>query len=269
MQSEKPPVKKVPFLRSPLFDILQFLLLLGGVVWLLLLSVEQLEYEWDWAALPDYFIQKNGSNWQVGLLLQGLVVTLQVSFFGLIGAFLVGLITALLRRSDSGVARILAKIYLETSRNTPLLIQIFFIYFVLGPVLGIGRFASAILALSLFDGAYTSEILRSGIEAVPKGQYEAAKTLGLSPFVTWRYVIIPQALRKILPPLTSQSISLVKDSALVSTIAIYDLTLQAQQIIAETYLTFEVWFVVAVLYLAITLSLSFLVGFVEKVFRVP
>ncbi len=269
MQSAKPPVKKAPFFRSPLFDIVLFLLLLAVGVWLLLQSAARLEYQWDWGGVSEYLIVRDGAGWKSGMLLQGLVITLQVSFFGLIGAFIVGLTTALMRRSDSAVARTLAAIYLEVSRNTPLLIQIFFIYFVLGPVLGIGRLFSAVLALSLFDGAYTSEIFRSGIEAVPRGQYEAAKTLGLSPFVTWRHIIIPQALRKILPPLTSQSISLVKDSALVSTIAIYDLTLQAQRIIAETYLTFEIWFVVAVIYLLITLSLSFLVGFVEKIFRIP
>ncbi len=269
MQPAKPPVKKIPFLRSPSFAVVQFLLLLAVIVWLLLQSAARLEYQWDWAGVTEYLVVADDTGWKSGLLLQGLVITLQVSFFGLIGAFIVGLTTALMRRSDSVVARTLAAIYLEISRNTPLLIQIFFIYFVLGPVLGIGRLFSAVLALSLFDGAYTSEIFRSGIEAVPRGQYEAAKTLGLSPFVTWRHIIIPQALRKILPPLTSQSISLVKDSALVSTIAIYDLTLQAQRIIAETYLTFEIWFVVAVIYLAITLFLSFLVGFVEKIFRVP
>ncbi len=269
MQPESPPARKVPFFRSPLFDLLLFSLLLAVVGWLLLISANQLEYEWDWGSIPEYLLTKDGDGWHAGLLLQGLVITLQVSFFGLIGAFFVGLITALLRRSDSFMARALATLYLETSRNTPLLIQIFFIYFVFGPILGLGRFFSAVLALSLFDGAYTAEIFRSGIEAVPKGQYEAAKSLGLSPFVTWRHIIIPQALRKIVPPLTSQSISLVKDSALVSTIAIYDLTLQAQRIIAETYLTFEVWFVVASIYLVITLSLSFLAGFIKNIFEIP
>ncbi len=269
MQPEAPPIRKVSFFRSPLFDLLLFILLLTVAVGVLLESAEKIEYEWDWGSIPEYLVIKSGDGWHFGLLLQGLVITLKISFFGLIGAFIVGLLTALMRRSDSVVARGLASIYLETSRNTPLLIQIFFIYFVFGPVLGFGRFFSAILALSLFDGAYTAEIFRSGIDAVPRGQHEAAKSLGLPFFVTWRYVILPQALRKILPPLTSQSISLVKDSALVSTIAIYDLTLQAQVIIAETYLTFEIWFVVAILYLIITLSLSFLSGFVEKILSIP
>ena len=143
-------------------------------------------------------------------------------------------------------------------------IQIFFIYFVLGPVLGLERLPSAILALSLFEGAYASEIFRSGILSVSKGQYEAAYSLGHSGYETYRYIILPQAIRTMLPPLTSQAISLVKDSALVSTIAIYDLTMQAQALIAETYLTFEIWFTVAGMYLVITVILSAVVNILER-----
>lgn len=247
--------------------MLLFSLLLAVMGWFLLKSSQRLEYEWDWTTIPEYLLYKDRSGWHAGPLLLGLAITLKISFFGLLGTFVVGLVTALLRRNNSQVARVLTAIYFEISRNTPLLIQIFFLYFVLGPVLGLGRFPAAILALSLFNGAYTSEIFRSGIEAIPKEQYEAAKTLGLPTYITWRYVIFPQALRKILPPLTSQSISLVKDSALVSTIAIYDLTLQGQRIIAETYLSFEIWFVVAAMYLILTFSLSSVVSFLEKTYK--
>jgi polar amino acid transport system permease protein len=135
-------------------------------------------------------------------------------------------------------------------------VQLFFLYFVLAPLLGIGRFTSGVLALSLFEGAYASEIFRAGIVSIEKGQWEAAHSLGLSGFLTYRHVILPQAIRRILPPLTSQAVSLVKDSALVSTIAIYDLTMQAQVVTSETFLTFEVWFTVAAIYLVITTMLS-------------
>ena len=141
---------------------------------------------------------------------------------------------------------------------------LFFIYFVLGPVLGLDRFPAAVLALSLFEGAYASEIFRSGILAVERGQIEAAASLGLNRYQIFRLIILPQAIRTILPPLTSQAISLVKDSALVSTIAIYDLTMQAQALISETFLTFEIWFTVAILYLVITVTLSFFVVFLEN-----
>jgi polar amino acid transport system permease protein len=170
--------------------------------------------------------------------------------------------------SDSFVGRVVARGYLELIRNTPLLVQIFFLYFVLGPVLGIGRFTSAVLALSLFEGAYASEIFRAGIVSIMRGQWEAAYSLGFSTFHTYRYVVLPQGIRRVLPPLTSQAVSLVKDSALVSTIAIYDLTMQGQIIISETFLTFEIWFTVAALYLVVTVVLSTVVNIMENRLRV-
>jgi polar amino acid transport system permease protein len=171
-------------------------------------------------------------------------------------AALLGLVTALLRMSNSFVGRALARGYLELIRNTPLLVQLFFIYFVLAPVLGFGRFTAGVLALSLFEGAYASEIFRAGIVSIDRGQWEACHSLGLRAIDTYRYIILPQAIRRILPPLTSQAVSLIKDSALVSTIAIYDLTMRAQIIISETFLTFEVWFTVAAIYLVLTVMLS-------------
>jgi polar amino acid transport system permease protein len=149
-----------------------------------------------------------------------------------------------------------------------LLVQIFFLYFVMAPILDVSRFSAAVLALTLFEGAYASEIFRAGILAIDRGQWEAARGLGLPSTVIYRKVILPQALRRIAPPLTSQGISLIKDSALVSTIAVYDLTMQGRAIIAETFLTFEVWFTVAAVYLLITLCLSSLVHFLEKRFPV-
>ena len=184
-------------------------------------------------------------------------------------SFIFGLVTALLRLSHSVVGRILARGYLEFIRNTPLLVQIFFIYFVLAPVLDINRFVSAVLALSLFEGAYASEIFRAGIVSVQKEQWQAAYSTGLSTYQVYRFIILPQAVRWMLPPLTSQAVSLVKDSALVSTIAIYDLTMQGQAIIAETFLTFEIWFTVAAIYFIITVALSFIATILEHRLRIP
>lgn len=257
------------FFRSPLFDTLQFLLLLAGLGWLALRSAENIGYNWQWYRIPKYLFSVTEAGIAAGPLLQGLKITLVISLVSLVPALLFGLITAMLRLSDSFVARGLAIFYLETSRNTPLLIQIFFIYFVLGPALGLDRLPSAIIALSLFEGAYASEIFRSGIESVAAGQVEAARSIGLTTFATYRHIIIPQAIRTVLPPLTSQAISLVKDSALVSTIAIYDLTMQAQALVAESYLTFEIWFTVAAIYLMITVILSLLVGILEKRLKLP
>ncbi len=254
--------------RSPLTDIVQFALLALLVIWFFVRSTESLGYNWQWARIPAFLfrLDANGLTW--GPLMEGLMVTFQISGISLVLAFTIGLTTALFRLSDSFVARSIAQFYLETSRNTPLLIQLFFIYFVAGPVIGLGRFPSAVLALSLFEGAYASEIFRAGIVSIDRGQREASYSLGLSGLDTYRYIILPQAIRRILPPLTSQAISLIKDSALVSTIAIYDLTMQAQALIAETFLTFELWFTVGGMYLAVTTVLSLFVNYLENRFRI-
>ncbi len=247
-------------------DLGQFILLIILLAFLAEKSVENVGYYWQWYQVPNFIFSYGEEGFNQGPLLEGLKITLLISVVSLFFAFLIGLITALLRLSASPVAQAVATFYLEISRNTPLLIQIFFIYFVLGPVLGLERFTSAILALSLFEGAYTSEIFRSGILSIDKGQHEAAASLGLSGIDTYRFIVLPQAIKTVLPPLTSQAISLVKDSALVSTIAIYDLTMQAQALVAETYLTFEIWFTVALLYLVINILLSCLVFIMEQKF---
>ncbi|MDJ0988874.1 MAG: amino acid ABC transporter permease [Desulfobacterales bacterium] len=254
--------------RSPLGDILQFALLLLALIWFFARSTENLGYDWQWGRIPAFIvdIDADGLNW--GPLMVGLMVTFKLSGISLVLAFLIGLTTALLRLSNAFIARAIAQVYLETIRNTPLLIQLFFIYFVVGPVIGLGRFPSAVLALSLFEGAYASEIFRAGILSINRGQREASYSLGLSAGDMYRFVILPQAIRRILPPLTSQAVSLIKDSALVSTIAIYDLTMQAQTLIAETFLTFELWFTVGGMYLAVTTTLSLLVYYLENRFRV-
>jgi len=242
-------------------SIAAYLLTMLGLAWAVLHGAETMGYNWQWYRVPRFIIQEDGSP---GPLLQGAGVTLLVSGLGLLGASVLALGTALLRLSRSVVGQALARGYLELIRNTPLLVQIFFIYFVFAPVAGLGRMPSAVLALSLFEGAYASEIIRAGILAIPRGQWEGALSLGMTRASVYRQVILPQALRNVLPPLTSQAVSLVKDSALVSTIAIYDLTMHGQAIIAETFLSFEIWFVVAAIYLVFTVTLSSLARMLEK-----
>ena len=253
-----------PFWRSPLADFIQFLLMIGVVVWFFSRSVEEMGYHWQWYQIPRYLYSITDNGMSAGPLLHGLAVTLQISLVSLLLAFGVGLTSALLQLSNSLPGKLIARLYLEISRNTPLLIQLFFIYFVMGPILGLDRFWAAVTALSLFEGAYASEIFRAGIISIEKGQWEASHSLGLSHKHAYRFIIIPQAIKRILPPLASQAISLIKDSALVSTIAVYDLTMVAQALIAETFLTFELWFSVALMYLALTIVLSFLVSYLEK-----
>ena len=252
---------------STLLEFLKFFALIGLVLWLLANGTRELGYNWQWYRVPRFIFSVTDGQFSPGPLLSGLLVTFHITGVSLVLFFVFGIVTALMRRSRFFTLRSLARLYLEIIRNTPLLIQLFFIYFALSPFLGLSAFASAVLALSLFEGAYASEIFRAGIESIPKGQWEAAHSLGFSTFQTYRYIVLPQAIRYILPPLTSQAISLVKDSALVSTIAIYDLTMQGQAIVSETFLSFEIWFTVAAIYLSITLTLSFLVRLMENKLR--
>jgi polar amino acid transport system permease protein len=260
--------RRSPFLsRSVWIDVVKFLALVAVLTWVMYRGTGRLGYHWQWYRVPQYLVEVSDGTIRPGPLIDGLLITFQVSALGLILAFLFGLVTALLRMSDSLVGTTVARLYLEIVRNTPLLVQLFFLYFVIAPVLGIGRFTSAVLALGLFEGSYASEIFRSGIVSIHRGQWEAAYSLGLGTYHTYRYIILPQAVRRMLPPLTSQAVSLVKDSALVSTIAVYDLTMRAQVIISETFLTFEIWFTVAAMYLVITVLLSSVVNVLENRLR--
>jgi polar amino acid transport system permease protein len=253
-------------MRSPVTHVLKFLFVIFGVIWFVIRGGERLGYNWQWYQIPKYIFTFDNGEFVSGPFLDGLMITFRITGVSLVLAFTIGLVTALFRLSNSILARTLARIYLELVRNTPLLVQLFFIYFVLSPILDINAFTSAVMALSLFEGAYISEMIRAGIVSIHRGQWEGAYSLGLSLFHTYRYIIIPQALRRVLPPLTSQSIALIKDSALVSTIAIYDLTMQGNALVSETFLTFEIWFTVAAIYLLITATLSFLVNFMEHRF---
>lgn len=254
--------------RSPWKDLLQFALLIALLAWLLSLSTARLGYYWQWYRIPRYLFKTEDGHLVAGELIQGLLFTFRISGVSLVLALAIGLGTALLRLSNSFMGRVLSRIYLEVIRNTPLVVQIYLVYFVLGPILGLGRFASAVMALSLFEGSYMSEILRAGIVSLHKGQWEAAYSLGLSTLDTYRDVILPQAVRRILPPLTSEVISLIKNTSLVSLVSLSDLALQARVIAADTFLTFEVWFATAFIYLLVTVPLSVIVHAMEKRFTI-
>lgn len=249
--------------HRPALDAIKIVLSVAAVTWLAVRGTQAIGYHWQWYRIPRFIAAVDANGVTPGPLLYGLGITLMICAAGLVLSMIFGLVAALFRLSESFLARALARVYLESIRNTPLLVQLFFIYFVLGPILDIDNFMAAVLALSLFEGAYISEIIRAGIVSIHKSQWDAAHTLGLTGLQTYRHVILPQAARRILPPLTGQAVSLIKDSALVSTIAVYDLTMRAQEIIAETYLAFEIWFTIAAMYLVLTVALSFATGRME------
>lgn len=203
------------------------------------------------------------SHITAGPLLLGLGLTLKISLFSLIGSLLLGLAVGLGRVSRFAAARDLSSIYVEIIRGTPLLVQIFIVYFFIGTVLRLPAFWAGVVALSAFTAAYVAEIIRAGIQAVPKGQTEAAQSLGLSNIQIMRHVVLPQATRRSLPPLAGQFINLIKDSSLVSVMALTDLTKAGREIVGSTFAAFEVWFTVAMMYLLLTGGLSWLVQRLE------
>jgi len=255
-------------LRSPWRDIAQFILLIVVLGWLISLSTSRLGYNWQWYRVPRFIVRREEGRLVAGPLIEGLLFTFRIAGLSLGLSLILGLTTAIVRLSDSWMGRILTRVYLEVIRNTPLVVQVYLVYFVIGPILGLERFTSAVIALSLFEGAYMSEIFRSGIVSLPAGQWEAAYSLGLSPFDTYQDVILPQAIRRVLPPLTSEVISLIKNTSLVSLVSLSDLALQARVIAADTFLTFEIWFTTALIYLALTVPLSLAEHYLEKRFKV-
>lgn len=204
------------------------------------------------------------SGWTAGPLAVGLWMTLKISAVSLVFALILGLLAGLGRVSRSVAVHDLATAYVELIRGTPLLVQIFIFYFFIGTVLSLSAFAAGVAALAVFTGAYVAEIVRGGIEAVPRGQAEAARSLGMTPAQAMRHVILPQAIRKSLPALAGQFISLIKDSSLVSVMALTDLTKAGREVVSSSFSPFEVWFSVALLYLVLTGALSLLVRRLER-----
>lgn len=223
-----------------------------------------MEYNWQWYRVDRFIYRIVDGEFISGPLLQGLMVTFKITAFSMVLTILIGLATALFRMSNSFSGRLLANIYLELIRNTPLLVQLFLFYFIVAPIIGIDRFWTGVLCLSFFEGSFAAEIIRAGIQSVPKGQTEAANALGFSRFNRYRDIILPQSVPLILPPMTGLVINLIKHSAIVSVIAVADLTTEGLNIISETFMAFEIWFTVAAIYLVVTVALSLFVSWLES-----
>ena len=259
----KPPTRSIKWWNSRWFDVSQLVLFFGALIWLTLNGAAQMGYNWQWYRLPKYFWKVIDGKLIWGPLMDGLFVTLEIGLYGIIITLLIGLTTAMLRMSQSWIGNLVAQVYLEAIRNTPLLVQMYVFYFVFAPILEIPRFWVGVLCISFFEGTFASEIIRAGILSVQRGQWEASTSVGLSRWNTYRYIVLPQAVPLMLPPLTGVLINLIKHSAIVSVIAVFDLTTQGLDIIADTFMSFEIWLTVAAMYLGITIVLSLLVSILE------
>lgn len=199
------------------------------------------------------------------MLLEGAKLTVQLTSIAVFFGIILGTITGMARISK-GPVKYLAASYIDVIRGTPLLVQTFLIFYGLPSLIQrpIPAYMAAVLALSVNSGAYVGEIVRSGIQSIEKGQWEASASLGLSKGQTMGLVILPQAFRRILPPLGNEFIALLKDSSLVSVIALEELVRKGQIIIGRTFRPFEVWLAVALIYFIMTFTVSRLVNVVER-----
>ncbi len=254
-----------------------------------------LQYEWQWGAIPQFLVRFDGEagRWIPNVLLQGLLTTIRLSVWGTLLATLIGMVMGMFRTSPVLFRRMTARTYVELTRNLPPLVLVFIFYYFVStqvlPALGIdslitnasdrvrtlstvlfappqllSAFLAGLFALAVFEGAYITEIVRAGIESIDRGQWEAASALGFTRGQSLRHVILPRAIRRILPPLAGQFISTIKDSAIVSVISIQELTFQGLELMASTRLTFEIWITITVLYLMLTLTCAFAAGVLEK-----
>ena len=202
---------------------------------------------------------------QMPYLLEGVWMTIRLTFFAVGVGIIIGTILGLARVSKNKIFGGIAKAYIEFFRGTPLLVQLFLLYFGL-PSLGIDmpNYLAAVIGLGLNSGAYVGEIVRSGINAINTGQMEAARSLGMNYSQAMKYVVLPQAIKQVIPPLGNEFIALLKDSSLVSVIAVRDLTRQGRLIISRTYRSFLFWVVVAILYFIMTFAMTRLVNYLER-----
>ena len=202
------------------------------------------------------------------ILIPGLTVTIPLTVISFALAMVIAIVVALIQFAKVRVLKDIARFYVWVIRGTPLLVQLFVVFYGL-PNIGIliNPFPAAIIVFAINEGAYCAETIRAGLEAVPYGQMEAGRSLGLNWSQTMRFIIIPQAFKRIIPPLGNEFIAMLKDSSLVSVIGFEELTRQGQLVIASTYGAMEIWTAVALIYLLMTMPITRLVAYLEKRFK--
>lgn len=255
-----------------------------------------LNYNWRWHLIPNYILGWHTSReeWFANLLLQGLASTIRISIYASILALILGTVLGIARCSGNLTIRMLARTYLELLRNIPPVVIIFIFFFFLSQQLidwlnidrwarGIARqeniavwefffgemrrfpsLISGVIVLALFESAFVGEIVRAGIQSVPKGQREAARSIGMSRGQEMRYIVLPQAMKKVVPPMANQFITLIKDSSIISLISVQELTFKTVELVASTRMIFEAWLTTAAFYFIICFGLSRLFARLEK-----
>jgi len=240
--------------KAHVFSLILVVLLLAAVFWF---GFSRLGYRFAWDTIYNYRIN----------FLKGYGTTLLLSLFALLLSLVLGILFGLGQSSTILPLRYLSRFYVELVRGTPLLVQILIFFYVIANAAGLNnRFIVGILIMALFSGAYIAEIIRGGVESIAASQLESARSLGFTPTQTYIHVIFPQVITRILPSLAGQLASLIKDSSLLSVIAIKEFTMAAREMNANTFSTMEAYIPLAVGYLLLTLPISRLTRYLEKRF---
>jgi polar amino acid transport system permease protein len=270
-----------------LTDAAILVVLLGLVVWMGVRASENFQYRWNWSSVWPFIIRidPETGRWAPNVLLQGLLTTIRLALWGMLLATLIGILMGWARTCERLLPRLIAASYVMLVRNIPPVVFVFiFVYFIsshfmpalrladrvrtwpaewqtvvellFGPVAMLDNFLLGLICLSVFSGAYVTEIVRAGLQSVPRQQIEAGQSLGLTGFDQFRFVVLPQAFRTVLPALAGQLIQLIKDSSLVSLVSIQELTFMAQDVQVSTQRVFEVFVLIAVVYFVLCLGLS-------------
>ena len=290
---------KVKSLKFSIIDIAVIFLIVAALSIFFSRMNTVLEYNWKWDAIPNYFFFWDAKTGELkaNILVQGFITTIKLSIWSTLIGFFLGTISGVMGAKGSFEQRFISRAYVETIRNIPsLVLVIIFYYFVSSQFLDvlhidiwlrgsseivqhiagfffagpgqINSFISAVIALGLYEGAYVSEIVRGGIISIHQGQWEASFSIGLSKTKTFLLVILPQTFRKVAFPLAGQFISTIKDSAIVSVISIQELTFQGMELMAVTFLTFEIWITITLLYFILTFTVSNIVALLEKKYAI-
>ncbi|NKC13297.1 MAG: ABC transporter permease subunit [Gammaproteobacteria bacterium] len=252
-------------------------------------------YEWHWAFLPEYILRwdEEQQAYAPNLLLNGLAMTFRLALWSMLIASIIGVVMGIMRTASGLFPRMISRLFVELVRNMPPVVFIFVFYFFISsqlvPLFGIDELSvkasprtlaileillgpkelfsniiSGIICLALFEAAYITEIVRAGIKSIDRGQFEAGQSLGLSSIQVLRWVVLPQAIQRVIPPLAGQFITLIKDSSIVSLISIQELTFLAQEVAYSTQYVFEIWLFVAAVYFCICYALALIFGFLER-----
>jgi len=281
-------------MRWPDYLILAVLVAFFGYIWLTIEGT--LNYKWRWELIPGYIVGYHGDREEyfANILLQGLAATIRISIYAGILALVFGTALGVARCSGNLTIRMLARTYLELLRNIPPVVVVFIFFFFLSQQLidaldlarwsrGIARqediwlwefffgdmrrfpsIVSGVIVLALFESAFVGEIVRAGIQSIPKGQWEAARSIGMSRFQELWYIVLPQAMKKVVPPLANQFISLIKDSSIISLISVQELTYKTVEMVASSRMIFEAWITTAGFYFVICFGLSQLFSRLER-----